>query len=121
LKGRIARHGQSHEHCQQRRKPFGAHTLLIDFDPQSNPTTGWGLDPAALNGTIYDAMTAPETVAECIVSLRPRLDLIPANLDLARAELAFINAIDRNNKLHKALAPIAGDYDQIGVDCQRLK
>ena len=52
----------------------GARTLLVDFDPQSNLTSGWGLDPVELSGTIYDAMTTPELVADCLVSLRPRLD-----------------------------------------------
>jgi chromosome partitioning protein len=94
----------------------GERTLLVDFDPQSNLTTGWGLDPAELSGTIYDAMTTPEAAADCILQLRPHLDIIPANLDLAGAELAFINAIDRNNKLHKALSTIAGDYELILID-----
>lgn len=94
----------------------GARTLLVDFDPQSNLTSGWGLDPVELSGTIYDAMTTPELVADCLVSLRPRLDLIPANLDLAGAELAFINAIDRNNKLRKALSAVAAGYELILID-----
>jgi len=94
----------------------GQRTLLVDFDPQSNLTTGWGVDPGADHPTIYDAMTTPETAPGCVLNLRPRLDLMPANLDLAGAELAFINAIDRNNKLSKALAPVAGAYDVILID-----
>ena len=94
----------------------GQRTLLVDFDPQSNLTTGWGIDPDGDQPTIYDAMTTPETAPGCVLNLRPRLDLIPANLDLAGAELAFINAIDRNSKLSKALAPVAVDYDVILVD-----
>lgn len=94
----------------------GQRTLLVDFDPQSNLTTGWGIDPGEPRRTVYDAMTAPESAAAAVLRLRPDLDLIPANLDLAGAELAFINAIDRNNKLRKALRPLAADYDAVLID-----
>lgn len=95
---------------------LGRRVLLVDFDPQSNLTTGWGLDPLALRYTIYDALGQPELSADTIVPLRPNLDLLPANLDLAGAELAYINAIDRNNKLRKALQPVAAAYDLILID-----
>jgi chromosome partitioning protein len=94
----------------------GQRTLLVDFDPQSNLTTGWGIDPGEPRRTVYDAMTAPEGATAAVLHLRPDLDLIPANLDLAGAELAFINAIDRNNKLRKALRPLAADYDAVLID-----
>jgi chromosome partitioning protein len=61
-------------------------------------------------------MADPKVTAEAVVGLRPRLDIIPANLDLAAAELAFINAIDRNAKLRKALEPVTGRYDVILID-----
>lgn len=94
----------------------GRNILLIDFDPQSNLTTGWGVDPAGGRFTIYDAMTDPKTAKATVINLRPHLDLIPANLDLAGAELAFINAIDRNYKLKKAIFPLASRYDLILID-----
>jgi len=94
----------------------GRRVLLVDFDPQSNLTTGWGIDPGQLNHTIYDTMSQPETAVDSILNLRPNLDLIPASLDLAGAELAFINAIDRNNKLAKALSSIVDAYDYVLID-----
>lgn len=94
----------------------GKRVLLVDFDPQSNLTTGWGLDPGTAPATVYDAMSQPDGAGETVVNLRPRLDLIPANLDLAGAELAFINAIDRNTRLRKALQPVAPAYDIVLVD-----
>lgn len=94
----------------------GHATLLVDYDPQSNLTTGWGLDPDADRPTIYTAMLAPEQTDRCIVPLRPHLDLIPANLNLAGAELQFAGDFDRNGKLKSALAPIAGRYRYILVD-----
>ena len=94
----------------------GQLTLLVDLDPQSNLTTGWGVDPNDDRPTIYDAMTDPERSTGTVLELRDNLYLMPANLDLAGAELAFINAIDRNTKLRKALAPIAHHFDVILID-----
>ena len=94
----------------------GQLTLLVDLDPQSNLTTGWGVDPYEERLTIYDAMTDPQQSTKTVLELRPNLYLIPANLDLAGAELAFINAIDRNTKLRKALAPIVHHFDVILID-----
>lgn len=94
----------------------GQLTLLVDLDPQSNLTTGWGIDPYEDRLTIYDAMTDPQQSTQTVLELRPNLYLMPANLDLAGAELAFINAIDRNTKLRKALAPIVHHFDVILID-----
>lgn len=93
----------------------GKRVLLIDFDPQSNLTLGWGLDPDLERPTIYQAMLNPAQATESIVTLRPNLELIPADLNLAGAELAFINAIDRNHKLRKVIQNLEG-YDFIIVD-----
>ncbi len=93
----------------------GKRVLLIDFDPQSNLTIGWGLDPNTERPTIYQAMLKPLHAVSYVVGLRENLDIIPANLDLAGAELAFINAIDRNNKLRKVLQHLPG-YDFILID-----
>jgi chromosome partitioning protein len=94
----------------------GKKVLVVDFDPQSNLTSGWGLDPAADRPTIYTAMLTPEQVHTCIIHHRPGVDLIPANLDLAGAELQFLAAVDRNTKLKKALQPLRAVYDYILID-----
>lgn len=94
----------------------GQLTLLVDLDPQSNLTTGWGLDPGEDRYTIYDAMSDPKHSSQTIMEIRPNLYLMPANLDIAGAELAFINEIDRNTKLRKALSPISHHFDFILID-----
>ena len=94
----------------------GQLTLLVDLDPQSNLTTGWGIDPGEDRYTVYDAMSDPKHSPNTMLEIRPNLYLMPANLDLAGAELAFINEIDRNTKLRKALAPIAHHFDYILID-----
>lgn len=92
------------------------YTLLVDLDPQSNLTTGWGLDPAQAPATVYDAMSDPRETVTAVVPLRSELDLIPASLDLAGAEMAFINSIDRNTRLRKALEPVEASYDMVLID-----
>lgn len=94
----------------------GIKGLLVDFDPQSNLTTGWGFNPLEERPTIYDCLEDSRLSKEAILQVRPNLDLISANLDLAAAEMAYINAIDRNMRLRKALAPLDNDYDVIMID-----
>ena len=94
----------------------GRNVLVVDFDPQSNLTSGWGLDPAADRPTIYMAMLHPDQAPACVIRHRPGLDLIPANLDLAGAELQFMGAVDRNIKLQEALEPLLDGYDYVLID-----
>ena len=95
---------------------LGHQVLLVDFDPQSNLTTGWGIDPGEERPTSYTVMLEPVKAKSAIINVRPNLDLIPADLDLSGAELQFINAIDRNYKLRKSLAPLAVSYDYVLID-----
>lgn len=96
----------------------GKRVLLIDFDPQSNLTMGWGVDPLDSSlTTIYHVLDNPTLAPSARLEIRPNLHLIPTNLDLAGAELAYISAIDRNTKLRKALQPLQGEYDYILCDC----
>jgi chromosome partitioning protein len=94
----------------------GIKVLIVDFDPQSNLTTGWGFDPGANRNTIYDCLADSSITKEAILPVRNNLDLISANLDLAAAEMAYINAIDRNTRLRKALGTVSNDYDVIMID-----
>ncbi|MEM7800542.1 MAG: ParA family protein, partial [Chloroflexota bacterium] len=95
---------------------LGKRVLITDFDPQSNLTTGWGVDPGENRLTVYDVMSSPDRTADAVLNVRPNLDIIPANLDLAGSELAYINAIDRNTKLRKGLAPVLKYYDCVLID-----
>ena len=95
----------------------GKKILLIDFDPQSNLTMGFGVDPGELEHTIYTALVEPETTSKSILNVRNNLDVIPASLDLAGAELAFAGAIlDGYSKLSGVMSEISG-YDLILIDC----
>ena len=95
----------------------GQRVLLVDYDPQSNLTTGWGLDLETQRPTILDAMLDAQVSQRAIVPVRERLELLPASLDLAAAELQFAaELIGRVHKLKKALAPIVNRYDFILID-----
>jgi len=94
----------------------GQRVLLIDFDPQSNLTTGWGLDPGQDRLTVYNTLLKPIMAAQAVLHMRAHLDLLPSSLDLAAAELQLVNSVDRNNKLKKAIRTIEKDYDFILID-----
>ncbi|TVQ99000.1 MAG: ParA family protein [Deltaproteobacteria bacterium] len=93
-------------------------TLLIDLDPQGNATSGVGLDPRELDHSAYHLLCADVPPAEIV---RPsgieHLDIIPANADLAGAEVELVVAMGREGVLRRALADFAPQYDYILIDC----
>lgn len=91
--------------------------LLVDFDPQGNATSGYGIDKDALENTIYHVILDEKDVREAICHTDYKLDLLPSNLDLAGAEVELVNAEQRELRLKKALEPLRADYDYIIVDC----
>lgn len=95
---------------------LGQRVLMVDFDPQSNLTLAWGLDPDAGHPTVYDALEEPEVTTAVRQTVRPQLDLLPANMDLAGAELRFGSGGDRNYRLRAVLDTLADEYDFILMD-----
>jgi chromosome partitioning protein len=94
--------------------------LLIDLDPQAGLTTSLGFEPEEFLSTIYDALIDPDRVALADVRIEtaiPRVDLVPADLDLAGAEAELIGEIGWDRTLKDALRPLAAEYDRIIVDC----
>ncbi|MCW2678669.1 MAG: chromosome partitioning protein [Frankiales bacterium] len=99
---------------------LGRKVLLVDFDPQGALSVGLGVNPLALEQTVHNLLMEPGVTAEDVL-LRtdvPNLDLLPSNIDLSAAEVQLVNEVAREQTLARALAPIAGDYDVILVDCQ---
>ena len=96
----------------------GQRVLLVDFDPQADLTSSLGLSLEEERPTVYDAMSEPNSVKQCIVNIRDHLDLLPSDLDLAGAEIKFTMDIlgDRNMRLKEALQPLVGGYDFILID-----
>jgi chromosome partitioning protein len=96
--------------------------LLVDLDPQSNLTSGVGRKgQAAAAGTVYDALTAPDTVADPGAFVLPtdvdRLSVIPADRNLTGAEIELVNLSRREERLRMFLAPLREQYDYIFIDC----
>ena len=93
--------------------------LLVDFDPQGNTTQGVGHRVGLKDLTVYDALLNETQVNECIKNLKkPPLDILPANINLAGADLELAKIEERREKyLKEALSPVEENYDYIIVDC----
>lgn len=95
---------------------LGSRVLLCDLDPQASLTEGSGIDPAAIDTTIYELMIDPGVGEEAIIRTEYGVDLIPATLALAGAELSFAGRFGRELLLRSALAPLRDSYDYILID-----
>ncbi|MBI3736485.1 ParA family protein [Candidatus Sumerlaeota bacterium] len=95
----------------------GYRTLLVDMDPQANATSAVGLDPRTIPPTLYHALVGLEEPVPSKLDQRlANLSILPANKDLAGAELEFISLDDRTNRLKTTLEKIKDDYDYILID-----
>jgi chromosome partitioning protein len=93
-------------------------TLLVDLDPQGALSAGLGVDAHRLEHTIYNALIDPSFLLSSIVHRpRPDLDLLPANIDLALAEVELVSEIRREFALARVLEPLAARYAYILIDC----
>jgi chromosome partitioning protein len=92
--------------------------LLVDLDPQGNATMGSGVDKRNLTATVYHVLLGTRRIAE--VRMRSEsggYDLVPANRDLAGAEVELVEMEHRETRLKEALAAVASEYDFILIDC----
>jgi chromosome partitioning protein len=103
--------------------------LVIDLDPQGNATTGSGIDKRACARTVYHVLLGETSIAEVrLKSGSGGFDIVPANRELAGAEVELVDLPEREMRLKDALAEalrqmreaidtIAGEYDFIFLDC----
>jgi chromosome partitioning protein len=97
---------------------LGQRVLIIDADPQANATSSLGLDKKRVQDTIYRALLEETPLLGSILrSPRFKLALVPANPDLAGAEVELVDVFGREFRLRRALQPIDGRYDYILIDC----
>ncbi len=93
-------------------------TLLVDFDPQANASSGVGFPRGAAGDTIYQALLGQVPLRRVIRSTdSPHLDLAPATIDLIGAEVELVDVADRHTRLAAVLAPVAPDYAYVLIDC----
>ncbi|KHK55399.1 chromosome partitioning protein [Ralstonia sp. A12] len=96
----------------------GQRVLLVDLDPQGNASMGSGIDKHALESSVYQVLLGLATVAEARKrSEAGRYDVLPANRDLAGAEVELVDLEHRENRLKHALAEVDADYDFVLIDC----
>lgn len=96
----------------------GKKVLLIDLDPQSNTTSGLGIDKSLVKKSVYDCMTRNASLMELITPTDiDSLKLIPSNVNLAGAEIELVNVMAREQVLRNQLQKIRNDFDYIFIDC----
>jgi chromosome partitioning protein len=96
----------------------GRRVLLIDLDPQGNATMGSGIDKRKLKATVYEVLLGSSPLS--VVRVRSDsggYDLIPANRELAGAEVEMVGLAERETRLKAALQEIRDQYDFILIDC----
>ena len=92
----------------------GLNVLLVDLDPQGNLTMSQGLNPDAIERSMFDVLVHRLPIQEVIHNAE--VDLAVSSIDLAGAELALSSLIGRERALEKALLPIKDDYNFILID-----
>src|SRR4029077_17000343 len=103
--------------------------LVVDLDPQGNATTGAGVDKRALQATVYHVLLGEKNIADVrTASPSGGFDIVPANRELAGAEVELVSLPERETRLKDALADalkqmrsainsVAPDYDFVLLDC----
>jgi chromosome partitioning protein len=92
--------------------------LLVDLDPQGNATMGSGVDKRILEHTVYQVLLGSKSIAQVrIVTTLGRYDLVPANRELAGAEIEMVGLARRETRFKEALQEVEDEYDFILIDC----
>ena len=96
----------------------GLKVLLVDIDPQGNSTSGMGVNKRSLKKSTYDLRVNGTNAAEALIHTEFKgVDLLPANINLAGAEIEIVMMDKRESRLKMALSGIVDDYDFIFLDC----
>jgi len=97
---------------------LGKKALLLDVDPQGNATSGIGLDKQQVRRCVYDALINEVPVEKIICrSKYENLDVIPATIQLAGAEIELVPTLSREVRLQKVIEPVRKKYEYIIIDC----
>jgi len=93
-------------------------TLIIDTDPQSNTTSGLGIESNTVTTSIYEVMVGGVDASDAIRETElPFLDLVPSHINLVGAEIEMIDREQREKILDKAIGSLRDQYDFIIIDC----
>lgn len=93
-------------------------TLVIDIDPQSNTTSGLGIDSKSVSNSIYEVMIGSTGIDDTIRNTElDFLDIVPAHINLVGAEIEMIDREERERILSKAIEGVREKYDFVIIDC----
>lgn len=93
-------------------------TLLIDFDPQANGTSGVGVDPRTVSASTYEVLIGTSSLAETILETdMPFLSLAPSHINLVGAEIEMVDVPDRERILLNHLVDVRDRFEFIIIDC----
>lgn len=97
---------------------LGKQVLLVDLDPQGNSSSGLGIEKSRVNNCIYDVLLNDVPIEEVIIpDVCEGLDLVPATINLAGAEVELVAEMARENRLKDAVGSLRGKYDYVFIDC----
>ena len=97
---------------------IGFKTLIIDFDPQSNSTSGLGIDKDRIKTSIYDVIINNKDPKDAVIKTGYKnLYIIPSSIQLAGAEVEMVSSMKREYKLKSAIDAVKDDFDFIIIDC----
>ena len=97
---------------------LGHRVLLIDIDPQSNSTSGIGINKAKIKNSIYDVIINGSSLKDCYMkTMLDNLTIVPSAAELSGAEVELVTVISRETKLKEAIDEIRDDFEYIFIDC----
>ena len=97
---------------------MGKQVLLVDLDPQGNSSSGLGIEKSAVRTCVYDVLLNDVPIEEAIIpDICEGLDVVPATINLAGAEVELVSEMARENRLKDAVGLMRGRYDYIFIDC----
>jgi chromosome partitioning protein len=96
----------------------GLRVLLIDLDPQGNASTGLGINRAERGKSTYDILLGEMPIAEAAIpTCVPKLEIVPATVDLSGAEIELVDYEERTHRLNRALERSDHRWDVVLIDC----
>lgn len=97
---------------------LGKQVLLVDLDPQGNSSSGLGIEKSQVHNCVYDVLLNDVAIEDVIIpDVGEGIDLVPATINLAGAEVELVSEMARENRLKDAVGSLRGKYDYVFIDC----
>ncbi len=97
---------------------LGYKVLVVDFDPQGNTSSGYGIEKEILTLSVYNALFEETDMGELIQGTPvDRVYVVPATIQLAGAEVELVNAMSRETRLKDMVQIIKDEFDYVFIDC----